>query len=86
MTEPIYALKEPAHSQTFLLQVIWKRLYNTQSCTDFGTLYQLRNLINRRNVSTGEFDETTWMMSDASRRTDIYSFCQQMIDDYVVCG
>ena len=33
-------------------QVIWKRLYDTQSCVDFGTMYQLRNLINRRNVLT----------------------------------
>ena len=33
--------------------------------------------------TTAEFDGTTWMMSDASRRTAIYSFCQQMIDDHV---
>ena len=30
----------------------WKRLYDTKSCTDLGTLYQLRNLINRHNVVT----------------------------------
>ena len=32
------------------LQVIWKRLYKFSSSKDVGTLYQLRNLINRRNV------------------------------------
>ena len=32
------------------LQVIWKRLYNTLSATDHGTLQQLRNLINRQNT------------------------------------
>lgn len=32
------------------MQVIWKRLYNISSKGDQGTLYQLRNLINRRNV------------------------------------
>lgn len=31
-------------------QVIWKRLYNCSSKKDVGTLYQLRCLINRRNV------------------------------------
>lgn len=32
-------------------QVIWKRLYSCSSGIDGGTLYQLRNLINRRNVT-----------------------------------
>ena len=32
------------------MQVIWKRLYKTDSSMDASTLYQLRNLINRRNV------------------------------------
>ena len=36
-----------AHAYT---QVIWKRFYKTDSSMDAGTLYQLRNLINRRNV------------------------------------
>ena len=30
---------------------MWKRLYNTGSGIERGTLYQLRNLINRRNVT-----------------------------------
>ena len=33
-------------------QVIWTRLYKTDSSQDGGTMYQLRNLINRRNVVT----------------------------------
>lgn len=32
------------------IQVIWKRLYKTTSGMERGTLYQLRNAINRRNV------------------------------------
>ena len=32
------------------LQVIWKRLYKCSSTMDRGTLYHLRNVINRRNV------------------------------------
>ena len=31
-------------------QVIWKRLYSSCSGIDTGTLFQLRNVINRRNV------------------------------------
>ena len=31
-------------------QVIWKRLYDSESSMDGGTLHQLRNLINRVNV------------------------------------
>ena len=33
-------------------QVVWTRLYKTDSSQDGGTMYQLRNLINRRNVVT----------------------------------
>eukprot|EP00731_Ephydatia_muelleri_P035780 Em0160g1a len=33
-----------------VVMVVWKRLYNTSSGVDKGTLFQLRNLINRRNV------------------------------------
>jgi L1 cell adhesion molecule like protein len=35
----------------FKLQVIWKRFYNTKSVMDKGSLVQLRNSIDRRNVS-----------------------------------
>lgn len=31
-------------------KVMWKRLYSKTSCVDRGTLFQLRNLIRRRNV------------------------------------
>ena len=33
------------------MQVIWKRLYSCSSGIDAGTMFQLRNLINRRNVT-----------------------------------
>ncbi len=33
------------------MQVFWKRLFKTTSGTQKGTLYHLRNLINRRNVT-----------------------------------
>lgn len=32
------------------MQVIWKRLYRATSGPDHGTLYQLRNLVQRRNI------------------------------------
>ena len=32
------------------MQVIWNQLYNKSSCSDRGTLVQLKHLINRRNV------------------------------------
>ena len=32
------------------LQVIWKRLYNSKSSIEKGTLYQLRNVLNRTSV------------------------------------
>ena len=34
----------------FTNKVVWTRLYKTSSSQEGGTLYQLRNLINRRNV------------------------------------
>ena len=39
------------------MQAIWKRLYNTKSFSDYGSLYQLRNLINRRNVVSNPMDD-----------------------------
>lgn len=36
----------------FHLQSIWKRLYSCSSAKEGGTLYQLRNLINRRNITS----------------------------------
>ena len=44
-----------------LFQVMFNRLYACGSSTDGGTLLQLRNLINRRNVSqntNGKFNES----------------------------
>ena len=35
----------------YVSQVIWKRLYKTSSGMEKGTLYHLRNLINRRNIT-----------------------------------
>ena len=39
--------------------------------------------------TTGEMDANTWMMTDADRRSTVYSFCQQVIADHVnisMCG
>ena len=33
--------------------------------------------------TTGEFDANTWMMSDANRKSAIYSFCQEIIGEHV---
>lgn len=35
----------------FFTQVFWKRLYKTSSSMERGTLYQIRNLLNRRNIT-----------------------------------
>ena len=40
-----------------LYKVIWKRLYSVTSGADGGTLFQLRSLINRRNVRKGPSDD-----------------------------
>ena len=37
---------------TLIIQVIWKRLYKDSSSQEGGTLYQLKNLINRTNLPT----------------------------------
>ncbi len=45
----------------FALKVIFQRLYKSGSSMDGGTLLQLKNLINRRNISantSGKFNET----------------------------
>ena len=46
-----YSYSIPLELCTSSMQVLWKRLYNTGSGMQRGTLYQLRNAINRRNVS-----------------------------------
>ena len=38
------------------MQVIWKWLYSKQSSTEMGTLYQLKNTINRTNVPSDPKD------------------------------
>jgi L1 cell adhesion molecule like protein len=56
-TTPIQRLQgvipvcEDWHTKLCLLTAIWKILYNTKSVSDKGTLFQIRNLLNRRNVS-----------------------------------
>ena len=37
---------------TICLQVIWNQLYDKNSCSNRGTLVQLKHLINRRDVPT----------------------------------
>ena len=32
------------------LQVIWKRLYRLTSSSDIGTMFQLQNIVNRKNI------------------------------------
>lgn len=38
-------------------QIVWARFYNTSSILDKGTLYNLRNVVNRRNVSASVDDD-----------------------------
>ena len=40
-------------------QVVWKRLYNGCSGMDSGSLFQLRNLITRRNAVSGVTKDLT---------------------------
>ena len=51
------------------MQVIWNRLYNTKSSMDHCTLYQLRDLINRRNV-------VTEVKKDVNACEDFFVNCQ----------
>eukprot|EP00731_Ephydatia_muelleri_P020858 Em0013g585a len=43
---------EDWHTKMCFMEVIWKRLYSSCSGMDTGTLFQLRNVINRWNVIT----------------------------------
>lgn len=38
-------------------QIVWARFYNTSSILDKGTLYNLQNVVNRRNVSASVDDD-----------------------------
>ncbi|CAC5406574.1 unnamed protein product [Mytilus coruscus] len=48
--EGVIAMVEDFHEKMNFLQVIMDRYYSTNSSRERGTLYQLRNIINRRNV------------------------------------
>lgn len=57
MSELVFNLKSetstvevPAIVESFSVQVMWKLLYSKASSSEHGTLYQLRNIINRHNV------------------------------------
>ena len=50
------------------LQVVWKRLFSTTSGMEKGTLYQLRNVTNRRNV-------TKQVKSDVNANEDFLELC-----------
>eukprot|EP00731_Ephydatia_muelleri_P000852 Em0001g852a len=48
--EGFFPVIEDWHTKMCFMEVIWKRLYNSCSGMDAGTLFQLREVINRRNV------------------------------------
>ncbi|CAC5412689.1 unnamed protein product [Mytilus coruscus] len=48
--EGVIAMVEDFHEKMNVLQVIMDKFYATSSAREQGTLYQLRNVINRRNV------------------------------------
>ncbi|KAL5510576.1 hypothetical protein EMCRGX_G006142 [Ephydatia muelleri] len=50
--EGFVPVTEDWHTKMCFMEVIWKRLYSSCSGMDTGTLLQLRNVINRRNVIT----------------------------------
>jgi L1 cell adhesion molecule like protein len=43
---------EDWHAKQIFLEVVWKEFYETKSLSDKGTLYQLRNAVDRRDIST----------------------------------
>ena len=59
-------------------QVIWKRLYRCSLACDGGTLYQLRNLINRRNVTQKPKDAAAPCEEFFSLVTEAHILCAAM--------
>lgn len=58
--------------------MIWKRLYRCSSACDGGTLYQLRNLINRRNVTKKPKDAVAPCEEFFSLVTEAHIICAAM--------
>ena len=70
------------------------------SCEDFLTLIVTTHFLvvcmKKLNITslddiltTSEFNAKTWMKSNEDRRTTLYSFCQEIIDEHVnisMCG
>ena len=63
-------------SVTNILQAMWKRLYTKKSSKDKGTLYQLRNLINRTAVKSDP--------SKCMKATE--DFLMVVLHGYIVAG
>ena len=68
MCQVCFFLRKYVTLSCHLLQVIWKRLFDTSSGMDVGTLYHLRNLVNRRNV-------TKQVKSDVNANEDFLELC-----------
>ena len=70
---------------------MWKRLYDTKSGMERGTLYQLRNLINRRNVkkevesdvSDSILSPGLWMEDDSVRKSAQMDVASAVIDKHI---
>ena len=70
---------------------MWKRLYDTKSGMERGTLYQLRNLINRRNVkkevksnvSDSILSPGLWMEDDSVRKSAQMDVASAIIDKHI---
>ena len=70
---------------------MWKRLYDTKSGMERGTLYQLRNLINRRNVKKEVKSDVSgsilspglWMEDDSVRKSTQMDVASAIIDKHI---
>ena len=58
------------------LQVIWKRLYRLTSSSDTGTMFQLRNIVNRKNIGKTP-------KKDVNAHED---FLQQVLESHVLAA
>lgn len=54
--EGIIPVIEEWHAEVSFLDVIWKYFFNTCSAREHGTLYQLKNLLNRTHVTKPKAD------------------------------
>lgn len=66
---------EDFHCSMNFVNLVYKKFYNTNSSSDVGTMYQLRNKLDRRDVS-----------SDTKSYRACNSFLQDVLDGYIIAS